>query len=419
MTNPKRQQRRIPGLDSQRVKAALAFVMLLSAAGAATASAQGQSFTVLHAFGGGNDGGAPYAAVIRDDAGNLYGTTSSGSGTSIYGTVFKLDKSGTETILYVFKGGSDGSSPYAGLVRDAAGNLYGTTLFGGNGNCSGYLSGCGTVFKVSKAGKETVLHTFTDGADGAFPQGGLIRDAAGNFYGTAQSGGRFNTNCTAGCGTVFKLTVGSNGKWKETVLHAFTNVPDGAAPTADLITDAAGNFYGTTQGGGAFGYGAVFKMTKSGKVILLHSFRDYPDGRQPYAGLIRDQVGNFYGTTGFGGDYGIGTVFKLTKTGRETVLYSFPVSFGDGYWPVSRLALDPAGNLYGTTNEGGLIDGGSAFGTVFKLGKTGKETLLHSFSDQADGGYPWAGLIRDGAGNLFGTAVDGGNGGGVVFEITP
>jgi uncharacterized repeat protein (TIGR03803 family) len=407
MTEPEQQRTRTSEIHPQAFVVALVLAMLFLLGGVARQSAEAQTFTLLYRFGGTNDGLDPIASLVRDAAGNLYGTTSSGLGTSAYGTVFKLDTSGKETILYAFSGGTDGANPYAGLARDAAGNLYGTTLYGGKGKCAG---GCGTVFKLNKDGKESVLHSFTGGADGAYPQAALIRDAAGNLYGTASNGGRINSYCSIGCGTVFKLALGSNRIWKATVLHTFANVPDGASPISPLVMDAAGNLYGTTQFGGAIGPGTVFKLSKSGKMTLLHSFSGLPDGRQPYAGVIRDKAGNLYGTTGFGGLYDYGTVFEVSKTGHETILYNFPEFYDDGDWLVAGLALDGVGNLYGATMEGGPDESG----TLFKLDKTGKETILHTFNLHDDGDRPAAALIGDGAGNFYGT-----NEGGAVFKITP
>jgi uncharacterized repeat protein (TIGR03803 family) len=288
-----------------------------------------------------------------DAAGNLYGTTVLG-GTSGYGTVFKLSKTGKEKVLYTFTG-LNGQNPYDGLVRDAVGNLYGTTS---NGGTSGY----GIVFKLSKTGRETVLHNFTGyPKDGEYSYAGLVRDAAGNLYGTTYRGG------ASDYGTVYKLS--KTGK--EKVLYSFTGA-DGALPYAGLLMDAAGNLYGTTSGGGTSGYGTVFKLSKTGKEKVLYSFcpGGYPctdDGASPYAGLVMNPKGNFYGTTGSGGTSNYGTVFKLSKTGKERVLYSFcpggyPCTDGDSPY-LGSLLMDAKGNLYGTTSYGG----GYGYGTVFKL----------------------------------------------------
>jgi uncharacterized repeat protein (TIGR03803 family) len=376
---------------------ALPIAIVLVSAVFAARSAQAQTFTVLYAFTGGADGASPWAGLIRDGAGNLYGTTPYG-GASGYGTVFMLNKSGKETVLYSFAY-SDGAWPYAGLIRDAAGNLYGVATGGGG-------SGYGTAFKVAKTGKETTLYTFS-GADGATPFAGLVQDAAGNLYGTTSTGG------ASSVGTAFKLA--KTGK--ETVLHSFTGTGgDGSYPEAGLVRDANGNLYGTTVSGGASVYGTVFELNKTGKETVLYSFSGGTDGGYPlYGYLVRDAAGNLYGTTELCGAWGVGTVFKLDKTGKETVLYSFTEG-ADGGYPLAGLVRDAKGNLYGTTESGGASD----YGTVFKVDSTGKETVLHSFNGSTDGGSPYAGLLRDAKGNFYGTTSTGGASGyGTVFKLTP
>jgi uncharacterized repeat protein (TIGR03803 family) len=287
----------------------------------------------------------------------MYGTTFEG-GASTQGTVFKLDATGKETVLYSFAG-ADGANPTAGLVQDGAGNFYGTTDNGGSSGC-GAVGGCGVVFKLDTTGKETVLYSFTNAADGATPVGGVIMDTAGNLYGTTY-------NSPSGCGTVFKVdTTG-----KETVLHSFTNCftslanSDGGEPYAGLVMDQAGNLYGTTVIGGSSGWGTVFKVDETGNETVLHSFSNVgTDGAFPYGGLVRDKAGNLYGTTAFGGPF-YGTVFKVDTTGKETVLHSFTNS-AVAAEPYAGLVMDKAGNLYGTT----LIGGSSGHGTVFKLNNT-------------------------------------------------
>jgi uncharacterized repeat protein (TIGR03803 family) len=380
--------------------AALALLLVLGRVLVMTPSAEAHAdatFTLLYSFQGGTDGATPRAGLIQDAAGNFYGTTVRG-GASDLGTVFKLDTTGAETVLYRFTGVPDGAHPYAGLVRDTAGNLYGTTAFGG-------ASDLGTVFKLDTTGKETVLHSFT-GPDGQYPLASLVGDAAGNFYSTTKNGG--SNNCSGGCGTVFKLdTTGA-----ETVLHYFTGGTDGYYPDARLVRDAAGNLYGTTSTGGDF-YGTVFKVDTTGAVTVLYTFLGPRDGAHPHAGLILDAAGNLYGTTYNGGEFGYGTVFKLDATNAETVLYSFK-ALRDGTKTYADLLRDAAGNLYGTTFWGGS----SYSGTVFKLDTTGAKTLLHDFTGP-DGQHPVAGLIRDAAGNLYGTTTDGGAfGRGTVFKIS-
>jgi uncharacterized repeat protein (TIGR03803 family) len=355
------------------------------------------AFSLLYSFKGGTDGAVPNG-LLRDASGNLYGTTFSG-GTSGKGTVFKLDATGVETVLYSFTGGADGSGPIAGLIRDAAGNFYGTTYSGGGmPTCD-----CGTVFKLDMTGAETVLHRFTV-EEGAGPQAGLIRDEAGNLYGTTYYGGAFDN------GTVFKLdTTGA-----VTVLHTFTGRSDGGGPHGGVLRDAAGNFYGTTPYGGPRGSGTVFKLDTTGGETVLHNFLDQPDGKAPWAGLVGDAAGTLYGATQFGGTDGIGTVFKLDKAGRGAVLHSFIGP--DGVQPMAGLILDPIGNLYGTAYAGGASDGG----TVFKLDPFGTLTLLHGFhGGRRDGLNPQAGLVRDAAGNLYGTTPIGGAfNQGTVFKLT-
>jgi|HubBroStandDraft_4_1064222.scaffolds.fasta_scaffold01714_3 uncharacterized repeat protein (TIGR03803 family) len=393
------------------------------------------TYTVLYTFTGGADGAVPYSAsLIRDGAGNIYGTTNSGGNDSSCstlgvpgcGAVFKLDGTGNETVLYTFTGGTDGASPQAGLINDAKGNLYGTTSSGGSGSLP-----AGTVFKLDNNGQETVLHSFcssADCADGNTPYAGVIRHG-GNLYGTTLGGGEFCIEY-GGCGVVFK--VDSTGK--ETVLYNFCpngygNCTDGASPQAGLIHDAAGNLYGTTfYGGGASNSGVVFKLSPAGVETVLHSFAGGADGASPFAGLIRDEDGNLYGTTSAGGTSGQGIVFKVDPAGTETVLYSF-TGGRDGGYPLGGLVRDEKGNLYGTTFFGGLASPPcySFCGVVFKLNTAGRESVLYSFTGGADGVNPGASLMLSKAGNLYGTTGYGGDSGqscatgfgcGVVFKIT-
>jgi len=397
-------------------KSAPSFVLLIALA-FVTQLAHGQTLTTLYSFSGAN-GRGPQAGVVRDTAGNLYGTTYSGGGSCGCGTVFKLNAAGKLQLLHSFTYWPDGSFPVAPLIRDAAGNLYGTAASGGDFNsCQG---NCGTVFKVDAAGRFTVLYSFSGSPDGELPNsGGLIRDANGNLYGMTELGG--DTSCFngLGCGTVFKLDASNH----ETVLYRFTATgAEGNNPAGGLIRDAAGNLFGTTSAGGdpacysGYGCGALFKLDTTGKVTVLHSFTGPPDGNTPSTSVV--QVGsNLYGTTGSGGSgLGLwGTVFKFDKSGNETVLYSFAGGAADGSGPGAALISDAAGNLYGTTVGGGTFDAG----TVFMLDKTGKESLLHSFT-RSDGWLPEASLIRDAAGNLYGTTFKGGaHRNGTIFKITP
>jgi uncharacterized repeat protein (TIGR03803 family) len=352
--------------------------------------------TVLYSFTGGVDGAYPYMGVLRDEAGNLYSTTHGGgdvngdaSCTAAFGfpgcgVVFKLDPAGKETALYAFTGGADGSGPSSGLIRDEAGNLYGTTGFGGfNGDCPGApLPGCGVVFKLDPAGKETVLHTFTGGADGYIPYGNLLLDEEGNLYGAAVAGADVSGICSdvgglRGCGTVFKLD--RTGTF--TVLHTFDGA-NGATPNGFLVPDNAGNLYGMTFYGGdlsgcsGLGCGVLFKLDRSGKETVLYSFTGGADGAAPYASVIRDEEGNLYGTTYYGGDLssslcsgvGCGVVFKLDPAGKETVLHTF-TGVLDGANPDADLFLDGEGNLFSTASYGGDLSCNSPYGcgVVFKI----------------------------------------------------
>jgi uncharacterized repeat protein (TIGR03803 family) len=359
------------------------------------------------------DGSGPYAGLTSDEAGNFYGATLTG-GAYDEGAVFKLTEAGKMTVLYSFTGKTDGAGPLASLVRDKEGNLYGTTNFGGDSSCD-----CGTVFKLNSTGELTVLYAFKGGTDGASPFGGVIRDNAGNIYGTTFYGG--DANCYEyGCGTVFKLDTAGN----ETVLHRFTGAPDGENPyLGSLALDAKGNLYGTTwEGGTASNWGTVFRVSQSGKETVLHSFAGYPnDGENPYAGVILDKERNLYGTAASGGSSGAGVVFKLNNKGKETILYTF-LGGTDGADPESSLIRDAEGNLYGTTWAGGY----PGSGTVFKVLKNGAEVVLRKFSG-AGGLSPIAGVLRNKAGNVYGTTFYGGEGSacnneegcGVVYELIP
>lgn len=381
---------------------ALAFALIV----AGIQAGQAQTFTVLFTFTNTNQGEQPDAGLIRDSSGNLYGTTQYGGTQGGYGTIFRLDPQGNETVLYSFAGTPDGEDPYAPLVADGAGNIYGTTIYGGT------EGGYGTAFQFSNTGKLTLLHSFGSNPDGADPYGALIGGAPGTGYGTTQYGGN-----AGGFGTVFKLDATG-----ATVMYSFAGTPDGEDPKAGLARDAFGNLYGTTEfGGTAGGFGTVFKLSPNGKLTLLHSFAGTPDGEDPFVGLVGDSAGNGYGTTRYGGTAGgFGTVFKIDRTGRFSLLYSFAGN-PDGENPLAPVVLDSAGNLYGTTYYGGQF----GYGTAFKLDTTGNLTVLHSFNESPDGGHPMGGLLLDSFGDLYGTTSDGGDfscgfsGCGTVFEITP
>jgi uncharacterized repeat protein (TIGR03803 family) len=357
--------------------------------------------TILHSFAGDStDGNYPAASLIQGSDGNFYGTNYSG-GVSNSGTLFKITLTGTETVFYSFNSGPEGQSP-VGLIQGSDGNFYGTTSSGGT-------RGNGTVFKISSGGVETPLHSFTGGtADGRFPSS-LTQGSDGNFYGTTALGGASNE------GSVFKITPDG----VETVLYSFTSGTDGSQPQAALIQSTDGNFYGTTISGGTSGQGTVFKITPSGFESVLHSFTGGADGGVPQAALIQGIDGNFYGTTARGGASGEGTVFEITSTGVETVLHAFAGGATDGSGPYAALVQGVDGSFYGTTVGGGT----SSQGTVFKITPTGVETLLFSFAGGfvgvADGGDPTTALILASDGNLYGTAGGGIGNNGTLFEVTP
>lgn len=367
--------------------------------------AHGQTETVLHSFANdGRDGYTPYADVVVVN-GNIYGTTFRG-GLFGVGTVYKITRSGTAVILNSFSAdGADGINPYgASVVRDKAGNFYGATYQGG-------AFGNGTVFKLDPAGNETVLHSFkVDGIDGYLPNPGLVIDAVGNLYGTTYAGGTF------GFGTVFKLTASGI----ESVLHSFDGT-DGCNPVdAGVVLKGKTAMYGVTSQCGAGGVGTVFRLTQSGVLTVLHHFAaDGVDGNLPNAGLVLDKkTGDLYGTTYKGGAFNNGTVYRITMSGTLSILHSFAANGTDGANPMARVAFDAAtGNLYGTTVAGGTHN----LGTVFKLTPDGTETILHNFvADGIDGCQPYFSGVVLKNGSLYGaTAGCGAFSGGTVYKIVP
>jgi hypothetical protein len=422
---------------------------------------------VLYSFQSGTDGAIPVGAVVFDKQGNLYGTTRDGGSSSCRsvqqcGTVYQLAppaKQGdpwTETVLYIFKGNTskDGASPYGGLVIDAAGNLYGTTGYGGTGNCVvlGTLMGCGTVFEMSppqqKGGKwtETVLYSFPTPKQGFVPAGDLVFDTAGNLYGATIFGGGFGTTCDPFykyCGAVFELSPPKikGGKWIEKVLHGFRSGKDGANPNGGLVLDGKGAVYGTTFGGGnesgqcgSGGCGTAYELkppaTKGGAWTekQLHVFTDGADGSEPAGNLIFDAKGSLYGTALGGNPSGGGIAFQLTAINggrwKETVLHWFSNN-GPGAF-TTGLIFDSSGNLYGPTNEGAQFRG-----TVVRLKHPARRggmwvpAILYTFQGSPDGAGPAAGLIFNAMGNLYGTTQGGGTGQacqggcGTVYEVSP
>src|SRR5580692_623296 len=359
------------------------------------------AYGVLYSFKGGTGDGAYPAAGLATVNGTLYGTTSRAGGGSGCrpgcGTVFSITPSGAETVLHSFAGGSgDGAKPFAALLN-VNDTLYGTTYVGGRG---------GTVFSITTSGAETVLHSFVGSGDGAYPHAGLI-NLKGTLYGTTVYGG------ATAYGSVFAITTSGS---KETVLHSFGGSGDGQEPFAGL-TDVKGTFYGTTAAG-ANGPGTVFSITTSGAETVLYSFKGGSDGAGPHAGLINVK-GTLYGTTAGGGANNEGTVFSTTTSGTETVLYSFKGG-SDGANPYAGL-LNVNGTLYGTTEYGGSNScSGYGCGTVFAITPSGEETVLYSFAGYpTDGANPQAALINV-KGRLYGTTYYGGvRDKGTIFSLSP
>ena len=320
----------------------------------------------------------------------------------------------TFTEIYPFNTTSDladGGYPEAGVAVDANGNLYGTAFFGGTGaGCDIYFNGCGVVYQVAPGGTETVLHSFGGALDGWNPTANLVLDAKGNLYGTTPYGGAY------GNGSVFEV----NAAGQETILHSFAGGSDGARPNAGLTWDSSGNLYGTTQYGGngcssnAHGCGTVFEISSAAQETVLYAFADGIDGASPLSGVALDSAGNIYGTTWLGGTYNFGTVFEIDHGGGERVLYSF-AGGNDGANPIGGLVFDLAGNLYGITPAGGA----DTCGVIFEVDVAGDEEVIYTFTGGLDGADPYATLIVDASGNLYGTTPAGGVGGaGTVFEFS-
>ena len=365
---------------------------------AVTLTVTTQVESVLWSFGSGSDGQTPYSGVIQYTDGNFYGTTSAG-GANGDGIVFKITPTGAETVIHSFGNGSDGTEPWGTLIVGTDGNFYGTTVSGGT------HSNAGTVFKITPTGVETVLYSFGSVGDGTHPFAALIQGTDGNFYGTTLTGG------ANGAGTVFKLTPAG----VETLLWSFGSGSDGAYPQSALIQGTDGNFYGTTLNGGANSTGTVFRITPTGVETVLYSFGTGIDAQTPFAALLQGVDGNFYGTTQIGGAYGLGTVFEITSAGVESVLWSFG-NGSDGQSPYAGLTQGADGNFYGTTETGGS----AAVGTIFKITPAGVETVLYSFSSGSglDGSDPLGGLVQGTDGNFYATTSTGGaNSYGTVFKF--
>jgi uncharacterized repeat protein (TIGR03803 family) len=409
-------------------------VTLIAALALAPGAWAAGKYNVLYNFTGGADGGGPYEGLVTDTTGNLYSTTTLG-GASGNGTVFKLTKnsdgSWTESVLYSFAGGADGATPWAAVTFDTSGNLYGTTTAGGT-------SSAGTVFKLAPNSNgtwtESVLYSFTGGSDGAYPQWcGVILDASGTLYGMTSGGG------SQDMGVVYKLTPNSGGSWTYSLLHTFTGGKDGSYPQVGILAfNTAGKLYGTTSDGvDNYGEcptrhdcGSIFEMTPqsdgSWKEQVIFRFTGVGTGRRPDGTLSFDSAGRLYGAAAGGGGI-LGTAFRLTLGAKgkwnEQVLHVFQGN-QDGAYPASGVVFDTVGNLYGSTFYGEDENGGCCFGQVFKLiphSNRWDYRAVHRFhGPPQDGSNTNAGVVFDTAGNLYSTAQNGGTSGyGVVFEFTP
>jgi uncharacterized repeat protein (TIGR03803 family) len=401
-------------------------VMAISLDGCGSTTTTTSSVTTTTPDAGGSTPGVSTSG--GSSSGSTSGGSTSGASTTytVGGTVSGLDANESVTLL---NNGGDavnvsGDGAFTFSTQQAAGTGYAVTVQQHTpGIACSIADASGTVASSNVTdvavscgtGNETVLYSFTGGAAGADPQAGVVMDSSGNLYGTTQQGG------THGHGTVFKVS--SSGT--DTVLHSFgSSGGDGEDPQSTLVMDSAGNLYGTTPRGGAHAGGTIFEINTDGSESILYSFGAGPDGRNPDAGLVMDSAGNFYGTTPQGGTYRAGTVFELSASGKETILHSFLAlgMGGDGQNPQGALVMDSAGNLYGTTPYGGE----NMAGTVFEVSGQGAETTLYSFTSATptDGRIPYAGVIVDSGGNIYGTTIYGGangdeHGDGTVFTLSP
>lgn len=376
---------------------------------------------VIYSFLGDEDGEYADTDLDIDSAGNLYGTTVLG-GDFGSGTVFQLTPVGntwTHTVLHSFTSGADGAEPYKGVTVDASGNLYGTAVAGGSGSCEG---GCGVAYKLANNGgvwTQTVLHSFTGGSDGSGPGSRLTIDGKGDLYGMAPIGGKY------GAGTIYQLHQTRDGIWRFRVIHHFTGGDDGAAGSAGKMIGKSGRLFGVATAGGQYGSGTAFALTPTQNggwsFRVIYSFRGQPDAGFPYGGLLFDAANNLYGTTYYDGANDLGSVYELSPTvsgeWTERVLYSFK-NGSDGNSSISNLVADAAGNLYGTTSEGG-----SGKGTIFALTQNSGawvESLPHVFSGPPDGAFPYSGMVAGLAGEFYGATVHGGAGDdGAIYKFIP
>ena len=417
------------GKSLSTIQVCLSLLVLVLAGTLLSPPAWAQSFQVIHNFSGAGDGANPQTGFSIDAAGNLYGTTFDGG--AGYGTVFKLKRSGSGwvlTPLYTFQGGNDGAYPKGRVIIASDGTLYGTTVDGGGNGCA--TLGCGTVYRLRPPASaprsvlapwtEIVLYRFTGTNDGANPSGELTFDAAGNLYGTTENGG------ANGAGVVYKLTP-SDGGWTQSVVYTVQNDGDGEGPRNGVVLDGAGNLYGAFLGGGRYGFGAIYELSPSGSGWTEQNLYDFgPQGPEyPWGGVILDAAGTLYGSTNTSATGG-GYAFELTPAGGSWNYTLLPnLGFGG---PEDKLSMDAAGNLYGTSFQGGDAIAGSVFELTLSNGEW-IYTSLHDFCLSrpcSDGQNPISNVVFDRNGNLYGTTLQGGsssgcNGGGcgVAWEITP
>jgi uncharacterized repeat protein (TIGR03803 family) len=357
------------------------------------------ALTELRQLAGANDGAFPYGGLMLGKDGNLYGTAAGGGG-HYDGTIFRMSLAGILSTVYAFTGGTSGADPYARLVQGGNGNFYGPTSAGG-------ANGYGTLFSMTTGSAVSFLYSFSGGADGEYPQTGLTPGTAGNFYGTSYQGGANALGC------VYQLN--TNGS--VTPVYEFTGGSDGEYPYSDLVLGRDGQLYGTTEAGGAGGYGTLFRLATNGTLTTLVAF-NYTNGAYPEGGLVQGNDGNFYGTTFEGGLYGYGTVFQLTTNGALSTLHSFANADGSG--PAADLVQGADGNFYGTCSAGGA--GGQ--GTAFRITTNGALSTLVWF-DGLNGASPQSAMVQAPNGSFYGTTPFGGigynpsagGGNGTIFRL--
>ncbi len=386
-------------------------------------------FRIIHTFRNGNDAGFPIGTLTFDSAGYLYGTSISGGSTTACdgygcGTVFRLGLTNGhwgESVLLNFADSPSQVLPIGPLVFDSAGNIYGVDEASGSENGQ---TDAGQLFEGVNNGDGTytgnIIHSFTGGDDGLGTNVGLVEDSAGNLYGSTNSGGALNNN-----GVVFEFSPNGDGSWTETFPYTF-GAGKCYVPVGAMVIDSLGNLYGTTAYGGAYEWGSVYKLSQTDGIWAIQSLYDFTytgsngTGPEP-SGLVMDSAGNLYGTTQQGGEYGVGELFKLTPTAgywRFTLVHAFTGSTDGGY-PWGQLAIDASGNIYGTTLTGGVFQSGTAYEFVRSANGRWTETVLHSFTNGADGSQP-QGVVQDSEGNVYGVAELGGaSQAGVAYEIVP